>query len=106
MGDTRSYLVALITLSAEELQSCQRSEAFAGKTIHEIAASDPIEKRVRQAVESANAELARYERVRKYKVLDREFTVEDGEMTPTHKLKRKVTEQAHAAEFDALYNHP
>ncbi len=103
IGDKHRFLSALITLSAEELQNLQQSEQFAGMSVPQIINSDAIQQRVRRAVDKANAELARYENIRKYKVLDREFSIEDGEMTPTMKLKRRAIEERFADVIQAFY---
>lgn len=91
IGDRRSYLVALITLSAEEMEK-------SGVTREEALT------RVEASVKQANEELARYEQIKYYKVLDREFTIEDGEMTPTMKLKRNVVIEAHAETIEEMYS--
>ena len=54
-------------------------------------------------MERANAELARYENIRMYHVLDREFSIESGEVTPTMKLKRKVIEKNHSDVIEGFY---
>ncbi len=103
VGDRRHFLTALITLSTEELTKMQQSGQFDGHSVAEIVASDAVQVRVRDAVDRANRELARYENIRKFHVLDREFTIETGEMTPTMKLKRKVILQNHADLIESFY---
>jgi long-chain acyl-CoA synthetase len=84
-GDRRSYLVALITLDPEE------------------AARAGAEAEVARAVAAGNQELARYEQVKRWKVLPAEFAQEDGLLTPTMKQKRKAIAERYAAEIEALY---
>jgi long-chain acyl-CoA synthetase len=103
IGDRRRFLSALITLSAEEIANLQRRDGFAGMSVTDIIGSDEIQARVHGAIERANRELARYENIRKYHVLAREFNIESGEMTPTMKLKRKVIEQNHAHVIESFY---
>ena len=85
VGDRRPYIVALITLS-------------------EDAERDGAEERMRQVVDDVNGELSRYEQIKRFTVLPRDFTAEDGEVTPTMKLKRRVCEEHFAAEIEALYS--
>jgi long-chain acyl-CoA synthetase len=66
-GDKRPYVTALITVAGSPEEA---REAVAG------------------AVKEANAELADFERIRKFKILDREFSIERGELTPTMKVRR------------------
>ena len=57
-----------------------------------------------KAVKAANRELASFEQIRKFKLLDREFSIEQGELTPTMKLKRKPIAGKYAEEIEALYD--
>jgi long-chain acyl-CoA synthetase len=85
VGDRRPYIVALITLS-------------------EDAKREGAEQRMRQVVDGVNGELSRYEQIKRFTILPRDFTAEDGEVTPTMKLKRRVCEEHFAAEIEALYS--
>lgn len=89
IGDRRKFLSALITVSAEGLESLRDQEEFKDKSIDELRDSDFVRKRIDDAVNSANAELARYENIRKYEILPAEFSIESGELTPTLKIKRR-----------------
>jgi len=104
IGDKRKYLSALITLSRDELEKLQHTDAYRSMSIGELMRDDFVTGRVREAVDGANAALARYERIKRYTILDREFSIEEGEMTPTMKLKRKVVENTFEAEIEALYD--
>jgi len=63
-----------------------------------------VRQRVLAAVRKANDRLSRVETIKRVHLLDRELSVEDGELTPTLKVKRKVVEERFAAAFDALYD--
>ena len=58
---------------------------------------------MQEVVDTANAELARPEQIKRFDVLPRDFSAEEGEITPTLKLKRRVCEQHFAGEVEALY---
>jgi long-chain acyl-CoA synthetase len=58
---------------------------------------------VRRAVDSVNDGRSRYEQIKRYRVLARDFTIEDGELTPTLKLRRKVALEHFADDLEALY---
>jgi long-chain acyl-CoA synthetase len=88
IGDRRPYLTALITLD----------DAAKGL-------SDP-QAIVREVVDEVNADKASFEQVKRFVVLDRDFSPEHDEVTPTLKLKRKVVEEHFAAEIDELYAAP
>jgi long-chain acyl-CoA synthetase len=103
IGERRNYLTALITLSTDALEALKGEEAFSSMSIDEIRKSDTIGKRIDTAVTQANEELARYENIRKFTILDGEFSIENGELTPTLKVKRKVVTERYADEIEAFY---
>ena len=55
---------------------------------------------VQEVVDAVNAERSRYEQIKRFAVLPRDFTMEAGEITPTLKLKRRVVEEHFAAELE------
>jgi long-chain acyl-CoA synthetase len=55
-------------------------------------------------VERVNADHSRYEQIKKFTILPRDFTMADGEVTPTLKLKRRACQEHFAAEIEALYS--
>jgi long-chain acyl-CoA synthetase len=56
-----------------------------------------------EIVDALNRELAQFERIKKIRVLPREFTIEAGELTPTLKIRRKTIEQNWRAEIESIY---
>jgi long-chain acyl-CoA synthetase len=85
IGDRRPYVAALITLS----EDVDPSSAQAA---------------VQSAVDEVNAELSRFEQIKRFTILPRDFTLEAGEVTPTLKLKRRTCQEHFAAEIEALYS--
>ncbi len=63
-----------------------------------------IFKKLEEEIESMNKRFARVEHIRKFKILHRDFSIEDGEMTPTLKLKRNVVLKNYANEIESLYH--
>ncbi len=85
VGDRRPYVAALITLS-EEVDPADAAPA------------------VQRAVDEVNSDLSRYEQIKRFTILPRDFTLEAGEVTPTLKLKRRVCQEHFAAEIEELYS--
>ena len=56
-----------------------------------------------EVIDALNQELSQFERIKKVRLLPREFTIESGELTPTMKVKRKVVEQTWRAAIDQIY---
>ena len=89
VGDRRPYVAALLTLDEEE--------------VAKLDGRDDVQELIRAAVEQVNEGLASFEQVRRYEILDRDFSPERDEITPTLKLKRRVVEQHFADELERLY---
>jgi long-chain acyl-CoA synthetase len=102
VGDTKPYLVALLTLDLEEAPALAAELGIEP----EIAAMgrDPRVLAVLQGeVDAVNARLARIEQVKRFTVLDHDLTQAAGELTPTLKVKRPVVSKHFAAEIAGLY---
>jgi long-chain acyl-CoA synthetase len=89
VGDRKPYIAALVTLDPESAASLSPDEAHA---------------EVQRAVDSVNAERSRFEQIKRFRILPREFTLEEEEITPTLKLRRKVVLEHFAADAAALYD--
>ena len=59
---------------------------------------------MQSAVDEVNRELSRFEQIKRFTILPRDFTLEAGEVTPTLKLKRRMCQEHFAAEIEALYS--
>ncbi len=88
IGDKRKFLSALITLDEEAARGLSEEER---------------RRQVDEAVAELNGRLARYETIKKYAILDHDFTQESGELTPSLKVKRRVVEKNYAHIVDAFY---
>jgi long-chain acyl-CoA synthetase len=89
IGDRLPYMTALITLNPQTAQQI----AGSGVNPSDPSRNGAVQSELKRIIKTVNAKLAPFEQIRKFKVLDREFTVETGELTPTMKLRRaKVLE--------------
>ena len=70
----------------------------------ELARDERVRAAVQEAVDAVNANLARHEQIKRFAILPRDFSMAEGELTPTLKLKRRVCEEHFAAEIEALYS--
>ena len=98
-GDRLPHLVALFTLSTQIAEALPGAKAE-GVPLHE---SQVVLKEVQAAVNRVNQQLAPFEQVKRFRVLDREFTIERGEVTATMKVRRKQVMENFSAEIEALY---
>jgi long-chain acyl-CoA synthetase len=102
VGDRRPFLTALITLDEDELGKWARRRNLNGD-VGELSRHEDVRELVREAVERANSDLARFQQIRGWTILPRDFLAEENEITPTLKLKRRICEQHFADEIEALY---
>jgi long-chain acyl-CoA synthetase len=102
-GDNRSYLVALLTLDAEEAPALA-AELGVNGDVRGMASDDRVRERLQQEVDQANAQFARIEQVKKFTVLEADLSQEAGELTPTMKVKRAVVEKRYADTFSGMYD--
>lgn len=102
-GDQRKYVVALITLDKIQLSHLAESKDIKVDEDEDLFAHPIVDQVVREIVAEANAHLASYESIKKFKILPKDFTVEAGELTPSLKVKRKVIDTRYKNEIDDLY---
>jgi long-chain acyl-CoA synthetase len=102
-GDRRNYCVALVTLDPEAIGRWAGQHGLAGKPVAELARRPEVYKLVQGAVADLNSTLPRYATVKKFAVLEREFTEQAGEVTASQKLRRKAIEQSFRQVIDEMY---
>jgi long-chain acyl-CoA synthetase len=103
VGDNRPFVGALITLDPDELAAFADEHGLSGP-VTELAESEPVRAEIQRAVDRANAAVSKAESIRKVVVLDRDFSPERDEITPTLKVKRNVVGEHFAAEIEGLYD--
>ena len=102
VGDRRPYPAALITLDPVELGNWARAQGLAGD-VPALVRSPEVQELVSGVVDEVNRERSRYEQIKRFAILDRDFEMERGEVTPTLKLRRRVVLEHFADEVDALF---
>jgi long-chain acyl-CoA synthetase len=102
-GDRRPYPVALITLNPEELAKFAREQGILVTDPAAVVKHPKVVERVSRIIETRNAELQSYARIKKFAILPEDFTIERGDLTPTLKVKRKLITAAHQELLDSLY---
>jgi long-chain acyl-CoA synthetase len=102
-GNERNYCVALITLDPDALAGWAAENDVQGDYTA-IVKSDACRQMVGGYVEELNAQLNRWETIKKWELLDHDLTVESGELTPSMKVKRNVVEGNYKDTIDAFYS--
>jgi len=103
IGDGRPHLAALIALDVPTMLALARREGLNGRSVGELAGHPRIRQVVQGHMDAMNADLANFETIRRFAIADREFTEATGELTPTHKLRRREVLAKYAAVIEALY---
>ncbi len=101
IGEQRRFLTALLTLDPDAASQFAQEHGLEGQTLHEHPKlREHLQKQIEEKV---NSLFARVEHVRDFRVLPRDFTVEEGELTPTLKIKRRVINDHFEDEIESMY---
>lgn len=103
IGDGKPYLVALITPNIERIIDFARDEKIDYIDIEELVTNTTIVELYESRIADFNSKLPSYETIKKFVVLPREFSIENGELTPTLKLKRKEIYKIYRDRIEGLY---
>lgn len=101
-GDRRKYLSALITLDPDNAIKFGADNG-AGGDYESVTQSSAAQEAIQSTIDAANAQLARYETIKKFKILSKDFEVGE-ELTPTLKVKRKFANEKYKDVLDGFYD--
>jgi long-chain acyl-CoA synthetase len=99
IGDRRKYVSVLVTVVEADVKKLTGAASYADAT-----RSPLVRQRIQEAIDRVNATVPSYETIKRFTILDRDFTQETGELTPTMKVKRKAATQKFKKEIDAMYD--
>jgi long-chain acyl-CoA synthetase len=102
-GDKRNFVTALITLDEPEIMKWAKEHGKNGASYTDVVSSPDTEALIKPYFDEVNKSLAKYESIKKFKILPKDLTVDDGELTPSLKVKRKVVEKKYGALLDKMY---
>ncbi|RVW06717.1 AMP-dependent synthetase/ligase [Rhodococcus spongiicola] len=104
VGDAKPFIGALITLDPEALPGWMERHGVSTDTpISEIVKHPDLVAEIDAAVSEGNKKVSNPEQIKKYRILDVDFTIDTGELTPTLKLKRNVIHERHADTIARIY---
>jgi len=103
IGDRRKYLSALVTPDPDTLKDYARENGIAFQSLDDLIKDERIIKQIESDIAEKNKEFASYESIKKVTVVP-EFTIENGFMTPTLKLKKNIITDRYKAEIEAMYS--
>lgn len=103
IGDRRPYIIALISPNQEALESWAAAKGVTYDSIEELTKHPDLVAGYAKVIADTNADLARYEQIKKYVVLPLMLSIEGGHLTPTLKVKRRVVEKDYSELVESLY---
>jgi long-chain acyl-CoA synthetase len=106
IGDGRPFVVALLAPDLEGVAAWAREHGLDPADHAAALAHAELAARYAAVVEGVNARLARFERIKDFRVLPRPFTIDGGELTPTMKVRRRVVAEAYSELIEAMYAGP
>jgi long-chain acyl-CoA synthetase len=103
VGDRRKFLTALLTLDPEKIPVAAKEAGCEALDVSTVLRDERFVAYLQREIDRVNTKLARVQTVKKFAVIDREFTVEGGELTPTLKIRRKAIVEKYRSEIARLY---
>ncbi len=102
-GEGRKYVSALISLDPDAVAEWAKSLGLT-EQYSDLARDPHLHTVIQHQVNELNAKLERWEKIQKFEILSKDLTIEDGELTPSMKVRRKNVEKEYKALLDGMYN--
>jgi long-chain acyl-CoA synthetase len=103
VGGSRKFIAALIVPNFEKLEEYAKSKGMAHGSRRNLIQNESVVRFFLEEVDRSTPNLAPYEKVKKIALLERDFEIERGEITPTLKVKRNIIEEKYRNLIDSLY---
>jgi long-chain acyl-CoA synthetase len=103
IGDNRKYLSALVVPAWTELENWAKARNIVFSSRKDLIANPEVNKLFQEELDRCTQDYARVEQIRKFRLLEKEWSQETDELTPTLKLKRRIINQKYAQEIETLY---
>ncbi len=102
IGDSRKYVTAIIVPAIEALKEYARRKKIQYQSLEDLLKNSQIIEMLTRRIEALQEGLASFEKIKKFTLLPREFTMESGELTNTLKIRRPVINRRYASEIEAM----
>jgi long-chain acyl-CoA synthetase len=106
VGDQRKYVAALVVPNFANLETYARANRVAFSSHSELATAPAVLQLFSEFFAKVNEELAPFERIKRFRILDRELAAASGELTPSMKVKRTVVMKAFGDVVESMYTDP
>ncbi|MFS8638043.1 MAG: long-chain fatty acid--CoA ligase [Gemmatimonadota bacterium] len=106
LGDRRPYPIVLVVPNFEQVARWAKQEGITAESRAELVRNERVRQKIEEEVQRRLTGFARFELPKKVGILDREFTIEAGELTPTLKVRRRIVEERYRSVVEELYGAP
>ena len=103
IGDKRKFISALVIPNFEKLEEYAKSNNIAFETMSDLVKDERIQSFIEAEIDRSTPNLASYEKIKKISLMDKDFELEKGEITPTLKVKRNIIEERYNNVIDSMY---
>lgn len=103
IGDNRKFVTAIIVPAIEAVKEYARKKKIQYRNLEELVRNSEIRRLIEQRIEAMQEGFASFEKIKKFTLLPKEFTMESGELTNTLKIRRPVINTHYAHEIEAMY---
>jgi long-chain acyl-CoA synthetase len=103
LGDNRNFCTALVTLDPDAIGKWAKEAGLENLPYADLTRHARVRALVQEAVDAINANLPRYETIKKFAILETDFSIEGGELTASMKTRRKAVEEKYRATIDGFY---
>ena len=103
IGNNRKYVTAIIIPAFEAIKEYANKKHIKYRTLDELVRDSDIRRLIEERIERLQKSFAPFEKIKKFTLLPREFTMENGELTNTLKIRRPVINRNFAREIEAMY---
>jgi len=103
IGDRRKFISALVVPNFGKLEEYAKFNNILYEKVSDLLDNEKVLRFMEGEVDRSTPNLASYEKIKKISLLDRDFEIDEGEMTPTYKVKRNVIEEKYRSIIDAMY---
>ncbi len=102
-GDGKPYLTALITLDEDEIAKFARDRQLLYQDLGDLSTKPEVIDLIDSEVDRKNSDLASYETIKKFRILEEDFDQDKDEITPTFKIRRKVIVERYSEILNGMY---
>lgn len=106
LGDQKPFVAAIVSLDQEMLPTWAKNNGLAGLTVKDAARNEKVREEIQRAIDAANRSVSRAESIRKFEIIDTDFTEGNGYLTPSLKLKRSAVVKDFAPVIEKIYSGP